>query len=77
MIQLDSRSVDRVKCIFGWIAFTKRPLKRLEFLSAITFSSGDPSVTHVAPRYILDICGAFLEERPDTTLAFIHVSVKE
>ncbi|KAF8856921.1 hypothetical protein BDZ45DRAFT_624593 [Acephala macrosclerotiorum] len=77
LIQLDARSIDRVRCIFGWIAFTKRPLKRMEFLSAITFSSGDPKVSHIAPQYILDVCGALLEERRDTTLSFIHVSVKD
>ncbi|KAE8445745.1 hypothetical protein EG329_012924 [Mollisiaceae sp. DMI_Dod_QoI] len=77
LIQLDARSVNRVRCIFGWIAFAKRPLKRMEFLSAITFSSGDPKVSHIAPQYILDTCGALLEERRDTTLSFIHVSVKD
>ncbi|RFU25501.1 hypothetical protein B7463_g10833, partial [Scytalidium lignicola] len=77
LIQLDSRSVDRVRCIFGWIAFTKRPLKRMEFLSAITFSSGNPEVSNLAPQYIIDVCGALLEERRDTTLSFIHVSVKD
>ncbi len=28
----------------GWIAFAKRPLKKLEFLSAVSFSSGDADV---------------------------------
>ncbi|PTB44819.1 hypothetical protein M441DRAFT_299452 [Trichoderma asperellum CBS 433.97] len=77
LIHLDSRSVNRIKCVLGWIAFAKRPLKRLEFLSAVTFSSGDPNVAHVAPQYILDICAPLIDERHDTTLTFIHVSVKE
>lgn len=77
LIHLDSRSVNRIKCVLGWIAFAKRPLKRLEFLSAVTFSSGDPSVAHVAPQYILDICAPLIDERHDTTLTFIHVSMKE
>ncbi|KAK4071005.1 uncharacterized protein Triagg1_6372 [Trichoderma aggressivum f. europaeum] len=74
---LDDRSESRVKSILGWIAFAKRPLKRLELLSAITFSSGEPKVVHLVPEYILDICGPLVEERSDTTLTFIHVSVKE
>ncbi|QYS92918.1 NACHT domain-containing protein [Trichoderma simmonsii] len=77
LTHLDIRSENRVKSILSWIAFAKRPLKRLELLSAITFSSGDPEVTNLVPEYILDICGPLLEERGDTTLTFIHVSVKE
>jgi hypothetical protein len=77
LAHLDARSVERIKCILGWVAFSKRPLKKLEFLSAISFSSGDPNVTQLAPQYILDICEPLVEERVDATLAFIHVSVKE
>lgn len=69
--------MSRIKCVLGWIAFAKRPLKRLEFLSAVTFSSGDSNVAHLAPQYILDICAPLIDERHDTTLTFIHVSVKE
>ncbi|KAL7786982.1 hypothetical protein V8C37DRAFT_286169 [Trichoderma ceciliae] len=54
-----------------------RPLKRLEFLSAVTFSSGEPQVANLAPQYVLDICAPLIEVRHDTTLTFIHVSVKE
>ncbi|KAK0763604.1 hypothetical protein N5P37_002982 [Trichoderma harzianum] len=77
LTHLDIRSESRVKSILSWIAFAKRPLKRLELLSAITFSSGEPEVTNLVPEYILDICGPLIEERGDTTLAFLHVSVKE
>ncbi|KAM0420431.1 hypothetical protein ACHAPT_011852 [Fusarium lateritium] len=77
VVRLDSRSVDRIRCILGWVAFAKRPLQKLEFLSAITFSPGDPGVDRLAPQYILDICGTLIEERRDSTLAFIHISVKE
>lgn len=78
MARLDPRSQDRVRCIFGWIAFAKRPLKKLEFLSALSFSSGDPNITKLVPRYIVeDVCSPLIEERRDTSLAFIHVTVKE
>ncbi|KAI9768489.1 MAG: hypothetical protein M1840_004899 [Geoglossum simile] len=77
LARLDSRSVDRIKMIFSWIAFARRPLKRFELLSAISFSLGDPSVERPAPPYILDICSPLVGERGDTTLVFIHVSVKE
>ncbi|WAO86156.1 NACHT domain-containing protein [Fusarium falciforme] len=77
LVQLDSRSVDRVRCILGWVAFAERPLQKLELLSAISFSPGDPKINRLAPQYILDICGTLIEERRDSTLAFIHISVKE
>ncbi|KAI0840034.1 hypothetical protein F5Y06DRAFT_246496 [Hypoxylon sp. FL0890] len=77
LVRLDPQSVHRVKSIFCWVAFARRPLKKIEFLSAISFSTGDPDIAHLAPTYILDICGSLVEERRDNTLAFIHVSVKE
>ncbi|KAI1070812.1 hypothetical protein LB507_006787 [Fusarium sp. FIESC RH6] len=77
LVQLDSRSVDRIRCVLGWIAFAKRPLKKVELLSAITFSSGNSQVSRLVPQYILDICGTLIEESRDTTVAFIHNSVKE
>ncbi|KAI0129640.1 hypothetical protein BJ170DRAFT_700831 [Xylariales sp. AK1849] len=77
LVRLDSQSADRVKSVFGWISFSRRPLKRLELLSALTFSSGNPAVVHLVPDFILDVCGALIEERLDATLTFIHITVKE
>ncbi|KAL5382784.1 hypothetical protein DPSP01_006342 [Paraphaeosphaeria sporulosa] len=74
---LDARSVDRVKTILSWVSFAKRPLKKLELLSAVTVGQGNPEVDRLVPSYILDICGPLMEERRDSTFAFIHVSVKE
>ncbi|KAK7413801.1 hypothetical protein QQX98_007294 [Neonectria punicea] len=77
LVTLDPRSVSRIKSVLGWVAFARRPLRKMELLSAISFSAGDPTITHVAPRYILDLCGSLVEERQDATLAFIHISVKD
>lgn len=74
---LDIKSVEHVKCILGWLSFTKRPLKKHELLSAVSFSSGNPDVERPAPEYILSVCGSLLEERNDATITFIHVSVQE
>lgn len=52
----------------------------MEFLSALTFSpdeTGASKNSTLVPKYVVDICGALVEERPDTTLTFIHISVKE
>ncbi|KAI1763283.1 hypothetical protein GGR53DRAFT_531642 [Hypoxylon sp. FL1150] len=77
LAHLDSRSVDRVRSMFEWIAFARRPLRKVEFLSAMAFGAGNPNVDKLAPQYILNVCGALVEEKTDTTLAFIHISVKE
>ncbi|KAH8738106.1 hypothetical protein BGZ61DRAFT_502084 [Ilyonectria robusta] len=52
LVQLDSRSVDHVKNILGWVAFARRPLRKLEFLSALSYSSGNPDVTNLTPRFL-------------------------
>ncbi|KAI8947470.1 hypothetical protein F4801DRAFT_582374 [Xylaria longipes] len=77
LAHLNPQSVNHIKTMFGWIAFARRPLKKVEFLSAMTFSDGDYSVTTVAPEFILGACNTLVEERSDTTLSFIHNSVQE
>lgn len=74
---MDTRSVDHIKCILGWLAFSKRPLKKHELLSAVAFSTGNPDIQLPAPEYVLSVCGSLVEERSDATFSFIHVSVKE
>lgn len=71
----DSREI--VKSIFRWVAFAKRPLRQLEFLSAVTFSDGNSDVCALVPKFILEECGNLIEVRHDKTICFIHGSVKE
>ncbi|KAK2037492.1 hypothetical protein LZ31DRAFT_170235 [Colletotrichum somersetense] len=73
---LNPQSKDRVRCLFGWVAFQKRPLKRLELLSAIIFSPGNQGANNIAPDHILEVCGPLLDVKQDTTVTFIHSSVK-
>lgn len=63
--------------MLGWVAYAKRPLKKVELQSAITFASGNPEEEEVVPSYLLGLCSQLVEERQDNTLAFIHGSVKE
>ncbi|KAI0413197.1 hypothetical protein F5X98DRAFT_352630 [Xylaria grammica] len=77
LAHLNPQSVGHVRTMFQWIAFARRSLKRVEFLSAMAFSEGDYSITTVAPRFILEACNTLVEERADTTLSFIHSSVHE
>ncbi|KAM7204012.1 putative NACHT domain containing protein [Rhypophila sp. PSN 637] len=79
LANFDNRSVTRLQSILGWIAFAKRPLRRAELRSALAFAC-DKSEVHVqglAPNYIFDLCTPLIEERPDSTFAFVHMSVKE
>jgi hypothetical protein len=73
----DERSSGRLRFLLGCIAFAQRPLKKLEFISAVPFSQGDPTVKHPAPLSILDIIASLVEVRSNTTLGFSHVSVRE
>ncbi|KAK0724039.1 hypothetical protein B0H67DRAFT_640615 [Lasiosphaeris hirsuta] len=75
----NDRSVARLQSILGWIAFAKRPLRRAEMRSALSFlpENEDIQVQELAPYYIFDMCAPLVEERSDSTFAFVHISVKE
>lgn len=73
----DDRSVARMKSILGWVAFAKRPLRKAELRSALAFSTGNRMASELPPQYVFDMCVPLVEERCDSTFAFIHVSVKE
>ena len=79
MSHFDNRSVSRLQSIMGWIAFAKRPLRKAELRAALSFLPEEDSVhlQELAPTYLLDMCAPLVEERADTTFAFVHVSVKE
>ncbi|KAL0475570.1 hypothetical protein QR685DRAFT_568337 [Neurospora intermedia] len=75
--RFDPRSVERLRSILGWIAFAKRPLTRAEMRSALAFSWGDHMVEEAVPRHIFEFGAPLLEEHPDTTFSFVHISLKE
>ncbi|KAF2017850.1 hypothetical protein BU24DRAFT_161284 [Aaosphaeria arxii CBS 175.79] len=77
LVRLNEQSQDRVRRVYSWIAFAKRPMKKLEFLSALSFTSGDTNLSKLVPKYIVeDTCSPLIEERRDSTISFIHISVK-
>ncbi|KAK6537155.1 hypothetical protein TWF694_011352 [Orbilia ellipsospora] len=73
----DMRSKKRLAEILGWVAFAKRPLRKFELQSALSFSAGNPDIEAIAPQFVFDMCAPVIEKRSDSTLAFIHGSVKE
>ncbi|KAI0876953.1 hypothetical protein GGS24DRAFT_512713 [Hypoxylon argillaceum] len=75
--KFDKRSVDRLRTIFGWIAFGQRPLRRAEFRSALSYSAGIELIQDLAPSHLFDMCAPLVEEQADSSLCFIHVSVRE
>lgn len=75
--QLNPVSIDRVKSVMQWIGFSATPLRRMELLSAVTFSLGDSHVDQLVPPFFLQDCFSLLEERPDKTIGYIHATVKE
>ncbi len=74
---LESRSVQRLRSIMGWIAFARRPLRKVELQSALMFGEDTQDDRKLVPSYIIDACKPLIEERQDSTFVFIHVSVKE
>lgn len=76
MESFDARSTQRLKSVFGWIAYAKRPLKEFEFQSALAFGCGETAVGKVAPSHLFTMCAPLIEKRKDSTYSFIHVSVK-
>ncbi|KAI0550524.1 NACHT domain protein [Xylaria curta] len=75
--RFDTRSVERLRTIFGWIAFGRRPLRRAEFRSALSYCSGITLVEELPPAHLFDMCSPLVEERSDSGFWFIHVSVRE
>lgn len=65
--------------MLGWICHARRPLHKDELLHGIAVSPSDvgPDVQSVPIAPILDHCKPLVEERSDSTLVFIHFSVKE
>lgn len=68
-----------VSNILSWICFSRRPLHKSELLHGLAIPPSDAaSGTQSVPvPQILRHCKPLIEERPDSTIAFVHFSVKE
>lgn len=75
--RLDPRSLGRIKSLLGWVAFARRPLTQVECRSAMAFGQGVIETPMMPPQYIFEMCMPLIQENKDSTLSFIHVSVKE
>ena len=74
-----AESYGGVSTILSWICFSQRPLHKLELLHGLAISpaNGGPSTQSVPAPQILEHCKPFIEERPDSTIAFVHFSIQE
>jgi hypothetical protein len=75
--KLDTRSLGRIKSLFGWVAFARRPLTQVECRSAMAFSQGAMETQMMPPQYIFEMCMPLIQENKDNTFSFMHVSVKK
>ncbi|KAL7967437.1 hypothetical protein HDV63DRAFT_396365 [Trichoderma sp. SZMC 28014] len=75
--RLDDRSLARIKSLFGWVAFARRPLTQGECRSAVAFGQGVINPPTMPPQYIFEKCMPLIQENKDGTFSFIHVSVKD
>ncbi|KAK2020291.1 hypothetical protein LZ32DRAFT_652817 [Colletotrichum eremochloae] len=74
---LQPQSIRRIATSLAWIAFSYRPLRLCELQSALAFSSGKQEVSGVPPKRVIEPPKLLVEEKPDSTLTFIHFSVAE
>ncbi|KAF2728956.1 ankyrin [Polyplosphaeria fusca] len=68
-----------VLAILGWICFARRPLHKVEILHGLAMHpvEGSSAPLSVPIPQILDHCKPFIEERPDSTIVFVHFSISE
>ncbi|PSN61329.1 hypothetical protein BS50DRAFT_534675 [Corynespora cassiicola Philippines] len=68
-----------VLAILGWICFARRPLHKTEILHGLAIRPMESSLMplSVPIPQILDHCKPLIEERPDSTIVFVHFSITE
>jgi hypothetical protein len=68
-----------VSRIFSWICNSQRPLHKHELLQGLVThrSCAGNGIDDVPVVQLLDHCKPFIEERLDSSIAFVHFSIKE
>lgn len=75
----DERAKCRIRTIFNWLAFCRRPLYASELCDALVFEERNQSLNKrtVLSKGVLELCKPLIEEHSDSTVAFVHFSVQE
>ncbi|KAL7792442.1 hypothetical protein V8C37DRAFT_416340 [Trichoderma ceciliae] len=76
LTRFGGQSVERMKAVWDWVALSQRPLKKFELKSALLFGTIQPNPAQLPPDQIFELFKPLIEERKDSTLAFVHISVK-
>jgi hypothetical protein len=74
--RLERLSLDRIRQIMSWIAFARRPLKKFELQSALSYTDPNKCAERLLPEQVADLYKPLIEERTDSTYTFVHGSVK-
>ena len=75
----NEQKILRLKHIFGWLAFSYRPLKVHELCDLLIFQKKHSVLNDDTKlqKSVLDICKPLLEEHEDHTVALVHFSARE
>ncbi|KXJ88104.1 hypothetical protein Micbo1qcDRAFT_151143 [Microdochium bolleyi] len=68
LTHLDDRSITRLRSICSWMSYAKRPLKKHELLSALSYHFQEPFATNLAPAHILVISQSRFLQSPSSPL---------
>ena len=76
---MDAQDCGSASRILGWMALSKRPLKRIELLDGISLHRGNNQLNEntrlLGP--VIDLCKPFVEDGSNGTIVFIHFTVRE
>jgi hypothetical protein len=70
-------SIERVRRTLSWIAFSQRPLKRIELQAALSVEESGELPKQLLPIGVLDLCDPFVTDLDDDTIQLVHFTVKE
>ena len=75
----DDRDRRRVRSIFNWLSFSRRPLKVWELCDTLVFDEPGQHLDQntVLGKDVINICKPLIEEHADGAVAFVHFSAKE
>ena len=77
--QKAKKVADRIIRILGWLAYTKRPLKKHELLRGVALTPESPVLDRwdTLDDSAIDRCKPLIEQLPDGSITLIHFTTEE
>lgn len=77
--QKAKKVADRIVRILGWLAYTKRPLKKHELLRGVALTPESPVLDRwdTIDDSAIDRCKPLVEQLPDGSIRLIHFTAEE